>query len=180
MDEKIEFKIIIELDDEKLDKDNYDVADTYRIVRKVFDENEDLHPVPNDDGLIIYMSYYGAKDGYSGIGGGGMRLYDSWVRPYIKRMEWHNVMKNSVEDMLSISNEKSDSYQQPSEDTSDKPEEHMNFFEKAAETFQLFLLSLKIPRFKPAGETYDLTRMIKDLSKPIETAKQKTEIEQKK
>lgn len=36
---EIEFKLVIELDDEKLDKDNYDVADTYRIAREVFYKN---------------------------------------------------------------------------------------------------------------------------------------------
>lgn len=103
MDKKvIEFKLIIELDDEKLAKDRYSVADTYRIVREVFDKNEDLHPVPNDDGLIIYISYDGAKQGYGGIGGGGARLFRSWLRPYIKRMEWYDYNDDSVENMIEI------------------------------------------------------------------------------
>lgn len=102
MDKKIEYKLVIELDDEKLDKDNYDVADTYRIVREVFDKNKDLYPVQNDDGLIIYISYDGAKHGNSGIGGGGVRLFRSWLRPYIKRMEWYDYNDGSIENMLEI------------------------------------------------------------------------------
>ncbi len=100
----IEFKLVIELDDEKLDRDNWEIEDTYRIVRGIFDKNADLHPVDNDDGEIIYISYYGAKNGYSGIGGGGIRLYDSWLRPYIKRMEWHNLIDGTMEDCLDILN----------------------------------------------------------------------------
>lgn len=97
--------MIIELDDKKLDKDNYDVEDAYRIVRGIFDKNNDLYPVDSCNGQIIYISYYGAKDGYSGIDGGSARLYYSWLRPYIKRMEWHKVMRNSMEDVLSVLDE---------------------------------------------------------------------------
>lgn len=57
--QEIEFKLVIELDDEKLDKDNYYLEDTYKIVREVFDKNKDLYPFPNDKGQIIYISYDG-------------------------------------------------------------------------------------------------------------------------
>ena len=96
----IEFKLIIELDDEKLDRDNYDVEDAYRIVREVFEKNSELERVEDEQGRLVYVSYHGDEKAYGIIGFGGVRLYDSWLRPYIKSIEWHNLDEGTVENIV--------------------------------------------------------------------------------
>ena len=96
----VKYKLTIELDGKKLDRDNYDVEDVYRIVREVFEKNSSLERVEDEQGRLTYVSYHGEKKAYGAIGFGGVKLYDSWLRPYIKSMKWYDLDEGIVENII--------------------------------------------------------------------------------
>ena len=97
--ENYKYKIVIELNDSKIRIDRkYDLEDTYRIVREQFIE-KGLNDVSNEKQLI-FVSKPEDSNAYGVIGAVTNALYRSWIKPYLKVMEWHDVTKNSVEDLL--------------------------------------------------------------------------------
>jgi hypothetical protein len=63
-----------------------------------------LHDI-SEDHRLIFASRYGDEDAYSNICIVTNILYRDWTNPYLKVMEWHNLKKGSVEDVLSIFDE---------------------------------------------------------------------------
>lgn len=93
------YKVVVELDDNIiLNEGEYDLEDTYRIVRKMFTD-KGLHDV-SEGKQLIFISTPENKDAYGAIGAVTNTLYRSWVKPYLKVMEWHNASKCSKEDLL--------------------------------------------------------------------------------
>lgn len=93
------YKVLVELDDNIiLNEDKYDLDDIYRIVRKAFTD-KGLHDVSEGEQLI-FISTPKDKDAYGAIGAVTITLYTSWVKPYLKVMEWHDADKDDKEDLL--------------------------------------------------------------------------------
>lgn len=97
--EKFIYKVVVELDDNIiLSAGRHDLDDTYRIVRKMFTD-KGLHDV-SEGKRLIFISKAGDKDAFGSIGAVTNILYRSWVKPYLKVMEWHDSGDGSVEDLL--------------------------------------------------------------------------------
>lgn len=58
-----------------------------------------LHDV-SEGKRLIFISTSENKDAHGAIGAVTNTLYRSWVKPYLKVMEWHNADKESKEDLL--------------------------------------------------------------------------------
>lgn len=93
------YKVVLELDDNIiLNAGRHDLDDTYRIVRKMFTD-EGLHDV-SEGKQLVFISTPEDKDAYGAIGAVTNILYRSWVKPYLKVMEWHDANKCNKEDLL--------------------------------------------------------------------------------
>lgn len=88
------YKIVVELDDNIiLNEGKYDLDDTYCIVRKAFTD-KGLHDV-SEDKQLIFISTPEDNDAFGAVTNA---LYRSWVKPYLKVMEWHDA--GNIEDLL--------------------------------------------------------------------------------
>lgn len=97
--ENYKYKVVVELDDNViLNAERHDLDDTYRIVRKMFTD-KGLHDV-SEGRKLIFISKAEDKDAYGAIGAVTNTLYRSWVKPYLKVMEWHDADKDDKEDLL--------------------------------------------------------------------------------
>lgn len=97
--ENYKYKVVVELDDNViLNAERHDLDDTYRIVRKMFTD-EGLHDV-SEGRKLIFISKPEDKDAYGAIGAVTNILYRSWVKPYLKVMEWHDAYNDDKEDLL--------------------------------------------------------------------------------
>lgn len=93
------YKVVVELDDNIiLNAGRHDLEDAYRIVRKMFTD-EGLHDV-SEGKQLVFISTPEDKDAYGAIGAVTINLYTSWVKPYLKVMEWHDADKDDKEDLL--------------------------------------------------------------------------------
>lgn len=107
--EKYRYKVVVELDDSIiLNAGRHDLDDTYRIVRKMFTD-KGLQDV-SEGKKLIFISKPADKDAHGAIGAVTNSLYRSWVKPYLKVMEWHNADKESVEDLLKTFKECEEKY----------------------------------------------------------------------
>ena len=95
--ENYRYKVVIELDNDKIQQ-KYDLADTYRIVREQF-LSKGLLDI-SDKSQLIFVSKPGDNKAFGSIGAVTNTLYRSWLKPYLKAMEWHDLAKNNAEDLL--------------------------------------------------------------------------------
>ena len=104
--ENYDYKIVIELDEEKLKSDNYEPNETYEIVRRHFAKERVLLDVSGNDKELIFINRENEGDAaYGIIAALAIQLYTGWTRPYLKVMNWHlkeseDGLEETVEDML--------------------------------------------------------------------------------
>lgn len=103
--ENYDYKIVIELDEDKLKSDNYDPNETYEIVRRHFAKERVLHDVSANSKELIFINRENEEDAYGIIASLAIQLYKGWIRPYLKVMNWHlkeseDGSEETVENML--------------------------------------------------------------------------------
>lgn len=103
--EKYDYKIVIELDEEKLRSDNYEPNETYEIVRRHFAKERALRDVSSNSREPIFINRENDEDAYGIIAALAIQLYTGWTRPYLKVMNWHlneseDGSRETVENML--------------------------------------------------------------------------------
>lgn len=94
------FKIVVEIDEDKVNEIGETDLDTvYGIVRTTY-VNHGLHDVSEGGRQLIFISKDGEDYAYVEIGMATFELYDSWLRKYLKKMDWYDSNDDSIEDML--------------------------------------------------------------------------------
>ena len=90
------YKAVLELDDEKIHADGYDVEDAYRKVKEVFaDEGVD----DISEGKHLAFATKTSKN-WSVMTTGFYLLWKSWARPYLKIMKMYNLNNGTVENVI--------------------------------------------------------------------------------
>lgn len=93
------YKLTVEIDDDKvLRLQRHDLGAVYQTVRDTFAECN-FQEQSQDDRELIFTIGKG-KDSFSEVGIVTNSLYDSWLGPYLKRMEWYDASDDSTEDVL--------------------------------------------------------------------------------
>lgn len=93
------YKLTVEIDDDKvLRLQRHDLGAVYQTVRDTFAECN-FQEQSQDDRELIFTIGEG-KDSFSEVGIVTNSLYDSWLGPYLKRMEWYDASDDSTEDVL--------------------------------------------------------------------------------
>lgn len=95
------YKLEIELDDEKIVKDNkYELSSIYDTVKYYF-EQENIQNLKSDEHIMTFIS--NEHDDFASFGLiEGEIMTKDWFRPYVKKMIWYNAYhgKNHSEDAL--------------------------------------------------------------------------------
>ena len=93
------YKLTVEIDDDKvLRLQRHDLGAVYQTVRDAF-AGCNFQEQSQDDRELIFTIGEG-KDSFSEVGIVANSLYDSWLGPYLKRMEWYDASDDSKEDVL--------------------------------------------------------------------------------
>ena len=93
------YKLTVEIDDDKvLRLQRHDLGAVYQTVRDAF-AGCNFQEQSQDDRELIFTIGEG-KDSFSEVGIVANSLYDSWLGPYLKRMEWYDASDDSKEDIL--------------------------------------------------------------------------------
>lgn len=93
------YKLTVEIDDDKvLRLQRHDLGAVYQTVRDAF-AGCNFQEQSQDDRELIFTIGEG-KDSFSEVGIVANSLYDSWLGPYLKRMEWYDASDDSQEDVL--------------------------------------------------------------------------------
>lgn len=93
------YKLTVEIDDDKvLRLQRHDLRAVYQTVRDTF-AGCNFQEQSQDDRELIFTIGEG-KDSFSEVGIVTNSLYDSWLGPYLKRMEWYDASDDSTEDVL--------------------------------------------------------------------------------
>lgn len=93
------YKLTVEIDDDKvLRLQRHDLGAVYQTVRDAF-AGCNFQKQSQDDRELIFTIGEG-KDSFSEVGIVANSLYDSWLGPYLKRMEWYDASDDSTEDVL--------------------------------------------------------------------------------
>ena len=93
------YKLTVEIDDDKvLRLQRHDLGAVYQTVRDAF-AGCNFQEQSQDDRELIFTIGEG-KDSFSEVGIVANSLYDSWLGPYLKRMEWYDASDDSKEDGL--------------------------------------------------------------------------------
>ena len=90
------YKAVIELDDEKLRADHYNVEDAYRIVKKMF-ADKGIEDISEGEHLVFVTD---TGKGWSGISANFVTLWQDWARPYLKLMEFYDFKKGKVVNII--------------------------------------------------------------------------------
>lgn len=88
-------KVIVEIDDDN--EDEYDFDYICNVIRSCFID-EGMRDV-SEGNRLVFVTMKGDAHGYSAVGLSINAIYDSWLRPYIKKMKWYED-DGSVEDVL--------------------------------------------------------------------------------
>lgn len=93
------YKLTVEIDDDKvLRLQRHDLGAVYQTVRDAFAGCNFQEQSQDDRELIFTIGE--EKDSFSEVGIVANSLYDSWLGPYLKRMEWYDASDDSKEDVL--------------------------------------------------------------------------------
>lgn len=93
------YKLTVEIDDDKvLRLQRHDLGAVYQTVRDAFAGCNFQEQFQDDRELIFTIGE--GKDSFSEVGIVANSLYDSWLGPYLKRMEWYDASDDSKEDVL--------------------------------------------------------------------------------
>lgn len=93
------YKLTVEIDDDKvLRLQRHDLGAVYQTLRDAF-AGCNFQEQSQDDRELIFTIGEG-KDSFSEVGIVANSLYDSWLGPYLKRMEWYDASDDSKEDVL--------------------------------------------------------------------------------
>lgn len=93
------YKLTVGIDDDKvLRLQRHDLGAVYQTVRDAF-AGCNFQEQSQDDRELIFTIGEG-KDSFSEVGIVANSLYDSWLGPYLKRMEWYDASDDSKEDVL--------------------------------------------------------------------------------
>lgn len=93
------YKITVEIDDDKVIRfQQHDLNTVYQSVRKAF-QSCNFKEISERDHELVFVIGEG-KDSFSEVEIAANALYDSWLRKYLKKMEWHDASDNSTEYIL--------------------------------------------------------------------------------
>ena len=94
------FKVVIEIDEDMVNEvGETDLNTVYDIVRTTY-VNHGLHDISDGERQLIFISKDGEDYAYGEIGFAALELYDSWLKKYLKKMDWYDSYDDSIEVML--------------------------------------------------------------------------------